>query len=123
MAFCESCAAQISDQAAMCPQCGHPQPGAVGTAPPAGRRTEGLAIASLVLGIAGFVVCPLVCSILAVVFGNQAKTKIAQDPSLEGEGMANAGVILGWIGIALTAILIFIFIAAVGASAATLAFP
>ena len=70
------------------------------------RRTEGLAVASLVLGIGGFVVCPLICSVLAVIFGLQAKTKIRQDPSLQGEGMAQAGFILGIIGLVLYGILL-----------------
>ena len=69
-------------------------------------------MASLVLGIAGFVVCPLICSVLAIIFGLQAKTKIRQDPSLQGEGMAQAGFILGIIGLAVGAILIIIVIIA-----------
>src|SRR5947209_3874294 len=76
------------------------------------RRTEGLAVASLVLGIGGFVVCPLICSVLAVIFGLQAKTKIRQDPSLQGEGMAQAGFILGIIGLAIGAIVLVIIIIA-----------
>jgi hypothetical protein len=76
------------------------------------RRTEGLAVASLVLGIAGFVVCPLICSVLAIIFGLQAKTKIRQDPSLQGEGMAQAGFILGIIGLAVGAIVLIIVIIA-----------
>src|SRR4051812_43416605 len=78
----------------------------------AARRTEGLAVASLVLGIAGFVVCPLICSVLAVIFGVQAKNKIRQDPSLQGEGMAQAGFILGIIGLAVGAIFLVIIIIA-----------
>src|SRR5437764_12154983 len=76
------------------------------------RRTEGLAVASLVLGIAGFVVCPLICSVLAIIFGVQAKGKIRQDPSLQGEGMAQAGFILGIIGLAVGAILLIVIIIA-----------
>ena len=76
------------------------------------RKTEGLAVASLVLGIAGFVVCPLICSVLAIIFGLQAKTKIRQDPSLQGEGMAQAGFILGIIGLAIGAIVLVIIIIA-----------
>jgi len=77
------------------------------------RRTEGLAVASLVLGVAGFLVCPVVCSVLAIIFGVQAKNRIRQDPSLQGAGMAQAGFVLGIIGVALGAIgLIIIIIAA-----------
>jgi hypothetical protein len=89
-----------------------PQPYGQQPAYGAPRRTEGLAVASLVLGIAGFVVCPLVCSVLAIIFGLQAKTKIRQDPSLQGEGMAQAGFILGIVGLAIGAIVLIIIIIA-----------
>jgi hypothetical protein len=115
MAYCENCGSQMSDQATFCPQCGHPQRGvaaAMGV-----RRTEGSATASLVLGIAGLVFCPLVLSVLAIIFGNQAKRKIAADPMLEGEGMAKAGVVLGWIGIGLSVVWIFVFLAIAGGTA------
>jgi hypothetical protein len=81
-----------------------------GGAPYGARRTEGLAVASLVLGIAGFVVCPLICSVLAIVFGTQAKNKIRLDPSLQGEGMAQAGFILGIVGLAVGVVLLVIVI-------------
>ena len=70
----------------------------------AGRRTEGSAIVALVLGIAGLLVCPVIPSIPAVIVGNQAKGRIAADPTLDGEGLAQAGVILGWTGIAIGAL-------------------
>ena len=43
----------------------------------------------------------MVLSIPALIVGNQALTKIKQDPTLQGEGLARAGVILGWIGVGL----------------------
>ena len=81
------------------------------------RRTEGTAVASLVLGIAGFLpICPLICSVLAIIFGVQAKNKIRQDPSLQGAGMAQAGFILGIIGAAIVGIAIIVIIIAAAAS-------
>src|SRR5438105_15428189 len=85
-----------------------PQPYGQPPAYGAPSRTEGLAVASLVLGIAGIVVCPIVCSVLAIIFGLQAKTKIRQDPSLQGDGMAQAGFILGIIGLVLYGILLIV---------------
>ena len=41
-------------------------------------ETSGKAIASLVLGIGGFVIFPVVLSILAIVFGRSAKREIAR---------------------------------------------
>ena len=68
---------------------------------PPPSRTSGLAIASLVLGIVGLVAVPVIASVLAIVLGIKAHGELARDPALAGEGMAKAGVILGWIGIAL----------------------
>jgi hypothetical protein len=65
------------------------------------QRTSGYAIAALVLGIAGFFVFPVIPSILAVVFGNKAKDEIRANPSIGGDGLATAGLVLGWIGVAL----------------------
>ena len=79
------------------------------------QGTSGNAIASLVLGIAGFVILPLVPSIIAIILGHNAKKDIAGRPGLGGEGMATAGVILGWIGVCygVFAVLLFLYFAAV----------
>jgi len=98
MAFCANCGTEMSDQASACPKCGHPRVQA------AAGRTEGSAVAALVLGILGIMACPLILSIPAVIVGNQARAKIRQDPTLEGEPLARAGIILGWIGIGLAAV-------------------
>ncbi|MBO3745600.1 DUF4190 and DUF4352 domain-containing protein [Streptosporangiaceae bacterium NEAU-GS5] len=63
-------------------------------APPA-RKTNGLAVASLITGLTGFITCGLT-SIVAVVFGHVAMNQIRRDGS-DGYGMALAGAILGWI--------------------------
>jgi membrane protease YdiL (CAAX protease family) len=59
--------------------------------------TNGLAIASLVLGI---VWIWGIGSILALVFGYRAKRQIAGTNGRQGgRGMATAGIVLGWVGI------------------------
>ena len=64
-----------------------------------GGETSTKATASLVLGICGLLVLPLVCSVLALVFGYQARGEIARsNGALRGEGNATAGIVLGWIG-------------------------
>jgi hypothetical protein len=76
------------------------------TAPAAG--TSGLAIASLVLGIAGCVLfaCFLVAPILAVILGYLALEQIADsDGATRGRGMAIAGVTLGWVFIGIVGLL------------------
>lgn len=71
---------------------------------PARRATNGFAVASLVLGIA--VLCTgIFGAILAVIFGNVALGRIdAAQGAEKGRGLAIAGIVLGWIGIALTAL-------------------
>jgi hypothetical protein len=60
--------------------------------------TNGYAIASLVLGI---VWLWWLGSVLALVFGHTARNQInASDGRQSGEGLAIAGIVLGWIGIA-----------------------
>lgn len=110
MPFCTNCGTQMAETAPACPQCGHPGPRSQGSMAGA-RQTEGTAIASLILGITGILICPiLIPSVLAVIFGSQAQARIRQDPSLEGDGMAKAGVILGWVGIGLIALGIVVFV-------------
>lgn len=95
MAFCANCGSETPDQAAACPRCGHPA-----QSPVAGpQRTDGGAIVSLVLGILGIFPFPLVLSIVALILGRRARARIARDPSLDGAGLARAGIVLGWIGI------------------------
>jgi hypothetical protein len=58
-----------------------------------------MAVASLVLGI---LFCFAVTAILAVIFGNVALGRIADSNGTEkGRGLAIAGIVLGWAGIAL----------------------
>ena len=60
-------------------------------------RINGLAVASLVLGILWLM---WVGSILAVVFGYIAKGRIERSPDTEGgSGLAVAGIVLGWVGV------------------------
>lgn len=65
-------------------------------APPALPGTNGFAIASLVLGI---VWIWWIGSVLALVFGYKARKQI-REQGQSGDGMAIAGIGLGWIGVA-----------------------
>jgi uncharacterized protein DUF4190 len=82
-------------------------------------ETSGKAIASLVLGIGGFVIFPVVLSILAIVFGRSAKREIAERPGLGGSGLATAGIVLGWVGVALTVVAVLFVLLVVVASTST----
>jgi hypothetical protein len=76
--------------------------------PPAGSRTNGLAVASLVLGIVWL--CG-VGSILALVFGAMALSRIKRTGE-GGRGLVIAGIVLGSIG----AVMLVVSIAAIAGS-------
>jgi uncharacterized protein DUF4190 len=82
---------------------------------PAVQRTNGLAIASLVLGIVWLY---WVGSLLAIIFGTVALHQIEQSGgALGGRGMAIAGVVLGWVGFATFAIMVIVIaVSAAGSS-------
>lgn len=64
--------------------------------------TNSMALISLIAGILGFTVFPVLGSIVAIITGNMAKKEIAESAGAQsGEGLAKAGVILGWIGVVL----------------------
>jgi hypothetical protein len=64
-------------------------------------RTEPFAIASIVCAVANFFGIFLIGSILAIVFGKIAQKNLAQNPALEGAGLARMGIIIGWVGLGL----------------------
>jgi hypothetical protein len=73
-------------------------------APP---RTNGLAVASLVLGI--LAMCYGITSPLALIFGYRGKRQIDESGGAQaGRGMAIAGIVLGWIGAVFLVALIFL---------------
>ena len=75
----------------------------------AAQRTSGYAIASLVLGVAGFFGFPIVAAILAIVFGHKARKEI-RGGMASGDGLATAGIILGWVGIVMSGIALLLVI-------------
>lgn len=70
---------------------------------PAEIPNSSTAVISLVAGILGLTFLPIIGSIVALITGSMAKNEIAQSAgTVGGEGMAQVGVILGWIGVGLT---------------------
>ena len=66
-------------------------------------KTSGLAIASLVCGITAWTILPIfLTAVAAVITGHMAKKEIrAGGGTITGNGMATAGLILGYVNIAL----------------------
>jgi hypothetical protein len=61
------------------------------------KQTNNLAIVSLIAGILGWTAAPWIGSIVAIITGHMARAEIRRNPdSMEGDGMAVAGLVLGW---------------------------
>jgi len=122
MAYCPSCGKNMGESSA-CPNCSQaaaaspppsaPAPGAGNWQTPGANTqnvyvqnvgTNGMAIASLV--------CAFLCSLLAVIFGHIALSQISKTGQ-GGRGLAIAGLVLRYIGIAIGA---FVWLALIGAA-------
>lgn len=77
------------------------------------RRTSSLAIVSLVFGVLCWFALPVIGALIAVVCGHMARSEIRQSRGeLDGDGMAVAGLVLGWLHLAaaiLTVVSAFLF--------------
>lgn len=76
-------------------------------------KTNILAIVALVTGIAGLTVIPFVSSIVAVVTGHMARKEVRRTGE-QGDGLALAGLITGYIGIGLGVLVAILVIAFFG---------
>ncbi len=75
--------------------------------PPSSPRTSGLAIWSLVLGLISLLCLPFLPAIPAVICGHVAISKIKRSRgTLEGSGLAIAGLVTGYLGLLMTVVLI-----------------
>lgn len=75
-------------------------PAAPVAAPPA-TPIEPLALSSFITSLAGFVCCPIILpSIAGAVLGHLALSKFKKNPRLVGKGFAVAGLIIGYVGVA-----------------------
>lgn len=73
-------------------------------------QNSSTAIISLIAGILGLTLFPIIGSIVAIITGHMAKGEIARSGgALGGSGLATAGLILGYVGVGLTVLGICIF--------------
>ena len=103
--FCPNCGTENPEGSSVCQTCGAqltppappPVQQVIVTSPP----TSGLATASLVFGILGWILLPLLGNVLAVIFGHMAQSEINKsEGQLGGKGSATAGLVLGYLGLA-----------------------
>ena len=72
---------------------------------PAPSQTSTLAIVSLVMGILTWFILPIIGAIVAIITGHMSKAEIRNSMGrLTGDGLATAGLVLGYVQI------IFVFI-------------
>lgn len=84
-----------------------------------GQGSNGMAVASMVLGILGLVfawfpLLPLVLAVMALIFGFLAKGQI-RERRQGGAGMATAGLALGWITVGIQ-VFFFVVLTVLGAA-------
>ncbi|HEY0333511.1 MAG TPA: DUF4190 domain-containing protein [Stenotrophomonas sp.] len=66
------------------------------------RQTSTLALVSLIFGLLGWFVLPFIGSLVAIFTGHMGRAEIRRDPArYDGDGLALAGLILGWLNVAL----------------------
>ena len=92
------------------------QPAAAYGGPPA-KKTNVLAIVSLIASIAGFVIAWGIGSIVGIICGHISLSQIKKTGE-EGRGLAVAGLIVGYIGLALAILSVIIIAIVFGAIAA-----
>jgi hypothetical protein len=86
--------------------------------------TSTMALVSLISGILGFTLLPLVATVVALIAGYAARKETrAVPPTASGDGMATAGIIMGWVqvglivvGICCFAAYMIFFVGLIGAS-------
>ena len=65
------------------------------------RQTNSLAVVSLVCGILGWTLLPFLGTIIAIICGHMARSEIRRSPDTqEGDGLAVAGLVMGYLVIA-----------------------
>lgn len=110
MQTCSRCAASVQEGVSFCPSCGNGLTGIpapmVGRSPlyPASsvayarpQETSGKATASLICGIAAYIILPFLAAIPAIVLGHLALSDIKKRAGqLKGNGLAIAGMVMGY---------------------------
>ncbi|WP_406038280.1 DUF4190 domain-containing protein [Micromonospora sp. NBC_00898] len=86
---------------------GYPPPAYPGYGYPAAAKTNTLAIVALVLSLVGFASC--ITAPIGAILGHAARKQIRQTGE-QGEGMAKAAIIVGWILTGLLVLLIAFYV-------------
>ena len=83
------------------------------------RQTSTAAVLSLVFGILGWTLLPLLGSVVAIVTGHMARGEIRRAPErYDGDGLALAGLVLGYAALILGLLALLVVIVFFGGLAA-----
>ncbi len=113
--FCPKCGAEVQAGNQFCNRCGTqmsaPMAAAsvnpVAATPIGPGRSSGKAVGSLITGIIGLIFFPV--SIAAIILGHMSRSEIRKSNGrLQGSGMALAGLIMGYLGIALLPLVLIV---------------
>jgi hypothetical protein len=103
---CPHCNSEIMASDSICPMCNSiTSPDGIYHGP---MENAPGAVASLVCGIIGLLVCGVILGPIAIVMSNKAKRNIAADPRYTGGGLATAGLVLGIIDVSFFVIYLMI---------------
>ena len=87
------------------------------------RQTCTTATVSLIFGILSWCLLPIIGAIVAIVAGHMARGEIRRsNGTLDGDGMAVTGLVLGWAHLAFIVIAVLMFVLFFGGLAILLAF-
>lgn len=87
------------------------------------RQTNVLAILSLIAGILGWTLLPILGSLAAIVTGHMARGQIRREPErYDGDGLAIGGLVLGWSSVILAVLAVVVVVLFFGGIAALVAF-
>jgi uncharacterized paraquat-inducible protein A len=94
---CPSCDEELQDSAAFCRNCGAEM--AAVAAAPVVAKTSGKAVASLILGFFAFM---FPVAVVAIILGHMSRAEIHHSGGrLKGRGIGLAGLIMGYVGLAI----------------------
>lgn len=112
MMRCYSCNGEIASASQFCPLCGQvTSPDGIYHGPTVNAPG---AVASLVYGIIGLLVCGIIFGPVAISKSNSAKRAIASNPTYGGSGYATAGMVLGVLDIVFTVVILIAKLGAAG---------
>ncbi len=87
------------------------------------RRTSITAVLSLLFGVLTWILLPFFGAVVAVICGHAARAEIRRSAgSIDGDGMAVAGLLLGWLHLLLILLIALLVFGFIGAAAGSLGF-